>query len=321
MGPSTIDIIFLIFKIISIILYFFVMWFIYRKEMKEDTESNKSFYINFIINGFVDSFDILMMTFLLDVTRWGWFYEYFKYNEEFIRWSPIFSYLPIFWCEMGNLIITFNRFVALNFPFKYKLYWTKKVTIFLILIQFLLPLIVYHYLIGEQTKMNYLEECNCYSLSMASSVISQKNNITATIYTHTVFILTFVMSICNIIKFKKFAKNKHSNKESRTMLPFVLYCSIICFSTLFLALAYTIKMVGTILKSENVRANAQSYVTISMLCMTVIHPYLLLFINGRLRKKFFIYYIPCTRKFFSDEVTIHKTTQQRNADVNRRRTG
>uniref|UniRef100_A0A0N5BBK8 Serpentine receptor class gamma n=1 Tax=Strongyloides papillosus TaxID=174720 RepID=A0A0N5BBK8_STREA len=289
MGPATIDYILLVFKVSSIMFYFLVMWFLYHKSFKEDGDSTKPFYAYFIINGFVDSFNILMMTFLLDVSSWGWFYDYFKYDESFHRWSPVFSYLPIFWSEMGNFVITFNRFVALNFPMIYKYHWNWKVFTVFLTIQFSLPLIIYHYLIGEKTKLNYLEESDTYSLSMARSEISQRNNITATIFTSTIFTLTLIMCIFNVVKFRKFANNKH---EKKTVLPFVLYCSFICLSMLFLTAAYTTKMIGTIIKSEDLRAHAQSYVTSTMLCMTVIHPYLLLLINKRLRQNFFMYYLP-----------------------------
>ncbi|CEF69349.1 7TM GPCR, serpentine receptor class g (Srg) family-containing protein [Strongyloides ratti] len=287
MGPSVIDIILLVFKIFSIIFYLLLMWFIFRKGSKEDSDSNKTFYITFIINGFVDSFDILMMTFLLDISSWGWFSDYFKFNEAFIHWSPIFSYLPIFWCEMGNLIIVINRFVALNFPIAYKIYWNWKILLLFIFLQFSIPLAVFHYLIGEKTKLNYLSLSDRYSLPMARSEVSQRNNITATIFTIIIFILTFFMSLFNVIQFRKFIKKRN---EKSAILPFILYCLFVCLSMLFLAVAYTTKMIGTIVGNEYIRANAQSYVTASMLCMTIIHPYLLLFINERLRKMFFIYY-------------------------------
>uniref|UniRef100_A0A913IE91 Serpentine receptor class gamma n=1 Tax=Strongyloides stercoralis TaxID=6248 RepID=A0A913IE91_STRER len=308
MGPSVIDYILLVFKIFSIIFYFILLWFIYRKGSREDAESNKTFYITFIINGFVDSFDILMMTFLLDVSSWGWFYDYFKYDEAFLRWSPIFSYLPIFWCEMGNLIIIINRFVALTFPIIYKVYWNWKILCLFIFLQFSVPLSVFYYLIGEKTKLNYLEKADEYSLSMARSEISRRNNTTATVFTSIVFILAFFMCILNVIQYRKFIKNK---REHKTILPFLLYSLIVCFSMLFLAIAYTIKMIGTIVGSEYIRANAQGYVTASMLFMTVLHPYLLLLINKRLRRKFFTYYSVTYKK----ECTKNLTTFQSKKNI------
>uniref|UniRef100_A0A0K0F541 Serpentine receptor class gamma n=1 Tax=Strongyloides venezuelensis TaxID=75913 RepID=A0A0K0F541_STRVS len=302
MGPQTIDYILLALKVVSIIFYFLVMWFLYHKSFKEDGDSTKPFYASFIINGFVDSFNILMMTFLLDVSSWGWFYDYFKYNEFFHRWSPVFSYLPIFWSEMGNFVITFNRFVALNFPMIYKCYWNWKVFIAFLIIQFSLPLIIYYYLIVEKTKLNYLEESNTYSLSMARSEISQRNNITATVFTSIIFTLTLIMCIFNVVKFTKIVNNKH---EKKTVLPFILYCSFICFSMFFLCAAYAIKMIGTIIKSENVRAHAQSYVTSSMLCMTIIHPYLLLLINKRLRQKFLVFYLGFGKNNILPSTNVH----------------
>lgn len=111
--PSPIEWVAFIFAIITVPLYCFVIFILY-KEMKSDSKRSTSFYLICYIVGFVDVVCLLNNYLIYMPPRWNWDTEFYLHAGApllricfFISWAGAMIQLQ------STMLITLNRFTAL----------------------------------------------------------------------------------------------------------------------------------------------------------------------------------------------------------------
>uniref|UniRef100_A0A0K0E4U2 G-protein coupled receptors family 1 profile domain-containing protein n=1 Tax=Strongyloides stercoralis TaxID=6248 RepID=A0A0K0E4U2_STRER len=289
---TTLDIFICLIQLISFIIYSMVIVFLIFLIYRGNRDTSTEFYIHFIVNGFVDIlsniFDILIRRLLV----WGLYHEFFESYLWVGNLSPIIYYSTVANCEIGTVIITFNRYMQMHYPLKYKIFWTKRVTIIMVLLQIITPYLSYIYLVNYKVTLLYSEEKHYYYHSMIDKTASWNNSFIMCIWSGSTFLLAFFMNIFNIKKYIQIVlKNKNNSKSlSSKIYLYSMYCLLISISLLLVFLNSCIKLYAVINNLKSLKEQASNNYEWIILLMTCCHPFLILILSKELRRKFLTFY-------------------------------
>uniref|UniRef100_A0A0N5BYP0 7TM_GPCR_Srx domain-containing protein n=1 Tax=Strongyloides papillosus TaxID=174720 RepID=A0A0N5BYP0_STREA len=156
-------------------------------------------------------------------------------------YSPI-CFISLVGLILGHLISVINRYCATYHSITFKTFWTKKLCLRLIFLQYFIPIVIHSYNFFCEPKLVYIPSFDIYVFSFTDKWVSIVNN---AILLGTSIISVIVTTILNIAIFCKYNQviSKTSKKEhsKRFLMLSYMAVSTIClviFATEQLAILY-----------------------------------------------------------------------------------
>uniref|UniRef100_A0A0N5BEJ7 Serpentine receptor class gamma n=1 Tax=Strongyloides papillosus TaxID=174720 RepID=A0A0N5BEJ7_STREA len=278
-------------QIISLIAYLLVIFLLISSIYHKTAGISTEFYIHFVANGVVDILSNVLDICIRRFLTWGCFLEFYHSYLWIGTISPIVYYSTMGNCAVGILIITLNRFLQMNFPLFYKSFWNKKVTIIMIFFQIITPYISYIYLVNFKVTLVYSEERDYFYHSMKDQKASWLNSLVMCIWSGSTFIISFVMNILNIRKYKEIMdKKKKSGSPTSKVYVYSFYCCIISTSLLMVFINSSIKLYAVEFANKSLKELANFNFEWIILLMTCSHPFLIIILSRDIREKLLKFY-------------------------------
>uniref|UniRef100_A0A0K0FAL9 HTH arsR-type domain-containing protein n=1 Tax=Strongyloides venezuelensis TaxID=75913 RepID=A0A0K0FAL9_STRVS len=250
-----------------------------------------SFYIAFIIGFIIDQIELLKTIIFVTIPSFGFFTSFYRDNPIPRYAIGALGYVCTFASLLGSFSLSLNRLVATVFPFFYKLKWSKHSILINIIIQIVLPVIVFHHKYGKMDRLVLDKNTQKWVYSSENSETSKYNNMVGTSFSTSILIAQISINCFNLFKLLTYKKNKSSYLDYRTNLSLAIYCTLGTLGNSTICLRYWIKFVGSFQENVSLKNFGQTLGTWTSVITTTSEPYLMLILNSSMRKDFFNFYM------------------------------
>uniref|UniRef100_A0A0K0FAL8 Serpentine receptor class gamma n=1 Tax=Strongyloides venezuelensis TaxID=75913 RepID=A0A0K0FAL8_STRVS len=250
-----------------------------------------AFYTTFIIGFCVDLFEIIKSKFIVSFPSFELFLDFYKTSNIPKYCVPIFGYTVTFAAALGIFCITLNRAIAISFPIFYRFKWSRYTLLITFLIQFLLPILVFHYEFGVEAKLKYDNITGNYAFGMKDAEVSKKNNTIAPIFSTFILSSQISLSLLSLYKLLIEKVKTKSTLEYKVLYYSVIYSAVATIGISIICLRFWIKFAGVNSSNVNLQNYGQLLGTYSSTVATTCQPYLMLIINVNVRKRYLNFYL------------------------------
>uniref|UniRef100_A0A0N5BVW5 Serpentine receptor class gamma n=1 Tax=Strongyloides papillosus TaxID=174720 RepID=A0A0N5BVW5_STREA len=288
---DVLDCFILIFQLLSSILYTSVAVFFATKISKKDKDGMNSFYIAFIIGFIIDQIELLKTIIFVTIPSFGFFTTFYRDNPIPRYTIGTLGYVCTFASLLGSFSLSLNRLIAILFPFFYKLRWSKHSILINIIIQIILPVIVFHHKYGKMDRLVLDKNTQKWVYSSENSETSKYNNLVATSFSTSILIVQISINCFNLCKLLIYKKKESNYLNYRANLSLAIYCTLGTLGNSTICLRYWIKFVGSFQENVSLKNFGQTLGTWTSVITTTSEPYLMLIFNSSMRKDFFNFYL------------------------------
>ncbi|KAI1692613.1 srg family chemoreceptor domain-containing protein [Ditylenchus destructor] len=250
------EIVTLCIALIAFVFQIALFNFLIRQVLSGHEYFSSSFYKLFCVLSFIEILHGLQDSFYQRVFNYGLFLDVFEGNEALCRIDYFISgYFSYFQCFL-HLIIATNRFTVFVFPLRYKTIWKRKVIMYALLLNALLPLpflsfripakAMYYYVGPDEMGIKYIDKTVGFYAGLTSASISVFTSLASAI-----------LEVSALIAFRKLARRFPVSQENWNNLR-LLGCTILMLISQALLTAYhCCMMYGNFFNAPNVIDFAQ----------------------------------------------------------------
>ncbi|KAI1706710.1 srg family chemoreceptor domain-containing protein [Ditylenchus destructor] len=230
------EIVTLSIAVIAFIFQIALFNFVIRQVMSRHEYFSSSFYKLFCVLSSIEILHGIQDSFYQRVYNYGLFLDVFEGNEALCRIDYFLSgYFSYFQC-FAHLIIATNRFTVFVFPLRYKSIWKRKLLIYAVIVNALLPLpflsfripakAIYYYDGPDQLGIKYTDKTVGFYAGLTSASISVFTSLASAI-----------LEFSALIAFRKHARQFPISQENWNNLR-LLGCTILMLISQALLTAY-----------------------------------------------------------------------------------
>uniref|UniRef100_A0A0K0EQY6 G-protein coupled receptors family 1 profile domain-containing protein n=1 Tax=Strongyloides stercoralis TaxID=6248 RepID=A0A0K0EQY6_STRER len=277
------------FEIFSFILYFIIIIYLNLNYKKNNDLFSISFIIQFTFNGICDFMSALSVIMYRKVAIWGWLREYYIENN-WVTWAYTLTFYQFTSLTItGNFLITLNRYMTITNPIFYKIKWTFKVAIFIIIFQTVICFGVYTHLYFVSSVFVYDPSIPTWYFTKSKWIYSLYDSICLITICWISAIATGLLNVLICLKYNKIFKSSLGNKKNSKipLFIFTLLTSSILFIT---AIQQTIRLRSAIRQERWLRNLMNYYFFYILPLLSCVHAYLMIFLSKQIRNDFYFYF-------------------------------